>query len=246
MSDINYETGEITTAPGPTLRTEMSPEINELITALVAARIEISNPKKVTSGNRGSYADLPAVIEATEPALSKAGIFASQVIEVVDGAHYLCTMLAHSSGQYMRSYCELNADHPKAGSPDQAMGASISYMRRYTLCAALGIQQGGNDKDPDQMQGRDTGNYSQQSGRRSRPVAAEPEPKPEPAPVTRDSLLDRIIAAEEALKNGNQAAQEWLKANTVANLKRAKLEELQAYFDLIVAFWKSPEQAVTA
>lgn len=239
MSDINYETGEITTAPGPTLRTEMSPEINELITALVAARIEISNPKKVTSGNRGSYADLPAVIEATEPALSKAGIFASQVIEVVEGAHYLCTMLAHSSGQYMRSYCELNADHPKAGSPDQAMGASISYMRRYTLCAALGIQQGGNDKDPDQMQGRDTGNYSQQSGRRSRQVAAEP------ATVTRDSLLDRIIGAEEALKNGNQAAQEWLKANTVANLKRAKLQELVVYFDTIVAFWKSQEQEAT-
>ena len=239
MSDINYETGEITTAPGPTLRTEMSPEINELITALVAARIEISNPKKVTSGNRGSYADLPAVIEATEPALSKAGIFASQVIEVVDGAHYLCTMLAHSSGQYMRSYCELNADHPKAGSPDQAMGASISYMRRYTLCAALGIQQGGNDKDPDQMQGRDTGNYSQQSGRRPRQVAAEPEP------VTRDSLLERIMAAEEALKNGNQTAQGWLKANTMANLKRAKLQELQVYFDTIVAFWKSQEQEAT-
>jgi len=237
MSEINYETGEITTTAGPTLRTDMSPEINELVTALVAARIEISNPKKATSGNRGSYADLPAVIEATEPALSKAGIFASQMLEVVDGAHYLVTMLAHSSGQYMRSYCELNADHPKAGSPDQAMGASISYMRRYTLCAALGIQQGGNDKDPDQMQGRETGSYSQQSGRRSRQVAAEP--------VTRDSLLDRIIAAEETLKNGNQAAQEWLKANTITNLKRAKLQELQVYFDMIVAFWKSQEQEAT-
>jgi hypothetical protein len=53
----------------------------------------------------------------------------------------LVTTIMHSSGQWMRSVCPIITAKQDA----QGMGAGITYMRRYAMCAMLGITQDDDD-----------------------------------------------------------------------------------------------------
>ena len=194
MDNINEQTGEIM----PTLTFETSPEIGDLVGALAKARIEMKNPEKTGKGNRGQYADLPTVVEAITPALSKHGLVAMQPTQVVEGDHYLVTILAHQSGQWMRGYCELYGDESNKGSRDQALGSSMTYMRRYCLSAMVGVA-GADDNDPDSASSpnttRSTGDRSRQSGRKSR---SRPTPPPSDVPPPEEpSIRAQAIAPVE-------------------------------------------------
>ena len=50
-------------------------------------------------------------------------------------------MLMHSSGQWMRSNVSVRAAKPDA----QGLGSAITYLRRYSLCAMVGIAPGDDD-----------------------------------------------------------------------------------------------------
>jgi hypothetical protein len=124
------------------------------------------------------YADLESVWSAVGPVLKKNGFAVSQAFEECDSENHvvLVTTLRHvSCGVFLVSRLRI----PVVKSTDsgykfdaQAMGANITYGRRYALFALLGIIVEGEDNDAEP---------SSYSGRAARADTRSPEgPRPLP------------------------------------------------------------------
>lgn len=130
---------------------KQSEHINELAKALAKAQSEFPQiPKTKTarvptkSGGEYTYryADLADIIAITTPILSSNGISIVQGTDTLDkDTALLETTIIHSSGQYMQSSFPV-----KLYTRPQETGSELTYMRRYTLTAALGIH-GDEDED---------------------------------------------------------------------------------------------------
>jgi len=121
-----------------------STTIEALAKALSAAQAELTNPKKthtahVVSARTGGkfayhYADLAEIIEHVRPVLAKHKLAFTQLVQASAAETWLETRLIHESGQW------IGAEYPLPKLADsQAMGSAITYARRYSLCAILGI-----------------------------------------------------------------------------------------------------------
>jgi hypothetical protein len=125
---------------------QMSPEINELAEALGKAQIQFKVAKRCSENPffKSSYADLASVYEAVREGLAANGLAISQW-PTGGGVE---TILMHRSGQWIRDFCGMPA---KDQSP-QAIGSAITYARRYSLMAILGIPA--EDDDGEGAEGR--------------------------------------------------------------------------------------------
>src|SRR5271170_2431517 len=116
-----------------------SETINELASALSKAQGEMQAAikDKVNPFFKSSYADLGSVWDAARPVLSKYGLCVMQTTELVaEGARIvMVTTLAHTSGQWMKSYLPLNPSK----NDSQGVGAALTYLRRYSLSAIVGV-----------------------------------------------------------------------------------------------------------
>jgi ERF superfamily len=124
-----------------------SQSISKLIEALAKAQLNFKPVKKQTENEayrRGSrvskYADLNAVVEATRDALAHEGLVVTQWPSIDLAAKHttLITLLAHSSGEWMRGSITLpsvSRDNFTA----QTCGSSITYARRYAWSAIVGV-----------------------------------------------------------------------------------------------------------
>jgi len=112
-------------------------EIGELAAALVAAQAEFSAVPKTAENPffHSKYADLASVVKSAQPILAKHGLAVSQHPTVEDGEPSLTTYLLHSSGQFLRSTMRLCA----AKNDPQGQGAAITYARRFSYQAVLGL-----------------------------------------------------------------------------------------------------------
>lgn len=90
-------------------------------------------------GKKAMYADLASINETIKKTLSANGLAVTQPI----CGGVLQTYLFHSSGQFIKSEIALSID----GKTSQAIGSEITYMRRYCLCAVLGIAADSDDDD---------------------------------------------------------------------------------------------------
>jgi len=115
-----------------------SESINELAAALSKAQGEMQAAikDKINPFFKSSYADLGSVWDAARPVLSKYGLCVMQTTELSsDGKVIMVTTLAHTSGQWAKSYLPLNPSK----NDSQGMGAAITYLRRYSLSAIVGV-----------------------------------------------------------------------------------------------------------
>lgn len=122
-----------------------SENINELATALAAAQGELEDAGRDKKGYGYSYADLAQVLQLARPVLSKHGLSVIQMPHNEDGGIALTTRLCHSSGQWIEDTLVLPAEQGKGMSVAQSIGSVITYGRRYTLTAMVGITQEDND-----------------------------------------------------------------------------------------------------
>lgn len=126
--------------------------IGHLAAALVKAQAEIKNPlkTKINAGVQGSpkYATLEDTLaDYVRPVLSKYGIAVFQSLNTNDkGQVGVQTTLVHESGEYIEGdyiYCDVVIPVSRAGNKilteGQATGICITYLRRYSLNAAVGI-----------------------------------------------------------------------------------------------------------
>lgn len=125
---------------------QMSENINELATALAKAQGEMKNAGKNSDNPffKSKYADLAEILNAVREPLSKYGLSISQLYDgmgVPDKTITVTTLLMHSSGQYIGN----TANYPVAKADIQGVGSAITYARRYSLAAILGLSQEDDD-----------------------------------------------------------------------------------------------------
>lgn len=136
-----------------------SENLSNIAAALAKVQAEIKNPIKnnVNAGVQGApkYANLEDTLsEYVRPVLTKHGMSVFQSLKTDEsGKVGVCTVLLHQSGEYIEGdyvYCDIVIPTSKAGNKilteGQATGVCITYLRRYSLNAALGIN---GDKDTD-------------------------------------------------------------------------------------------------
>ena len=130
-----------------------SPEIDKLATALSKAQSETKGAlaKSTNPFFKSSYADLDTIIKSCFPQLTKYGLSVIQGNDTCsNGSFYVTTMLLHESGQWIKSKLKM----PIGGKKDaQAVGSTITYARRFSLSAMVGIAQ--TDDDGNSIQNKE-------------------------------------------------------------------------------------------
>jgi len=122
-----------------------SESIKELATALSKAQGEMENASK-TSANpyfKSKYADLAEIINTAKKVLAKNGLAVIQMPSLEGELVTVETVLLHSSGEWLSNTAAAPLDPKKHDS--QAVGSAITYLRRYSLAAFLGIAQEDDD-----------------------------------------------------------------------------------------------------
>jgi hypothetical protein len=164
-----------------------SETITKLASALAKFQSQVPVVPKSEQAYGYKYAALDTIIEHIRQPLAKNGL--SFLHLVGEGGSVSC-MVLHESGEYIQSdYITLPVDNsnPRT-SPIQKMGSAITYAKRYTLSAMLGLSV---DEDTD-----------------AAPAKAAPKPQQTKAPVKQDTLpelkpgMDKWDKAVESLKAG--------------------------------------------
>lgn len=114
-------------------------DIKNIAAAFVKAQAEIESAvkDKKNPAFRSTYADLLAVVEAVKPSLAKHGLgFIQEVTEREAGGVYVETVLVHTSGEILRTG---KLPIPAGKADAHGYGSAITYGKRYSLMAALGV-----------------------------------------------------------------------------------------------------------
>lgn len=185
-----------------------SDQIDKLASALAKAQASIEPPPKnrtakVPTKNGGeykyTYADLADIIMAVKGPLAANDLAWTSGTEV-NGHTALHTRLIHSSGQW------IEASYPIVdGLSAQQMGSAITYGRRYTLCALLGIVA----EDDDDGETADAPRKTQTA----KAAAPKQTPTPADAPVkAAPAKADKKLAswAGSVAKVNNVANGKWM------------------------------------
>ena len=136
-----------------------SENLSNIAEALAKVQSEIKNPIK-NQENKGvqgapKYANLEDTLsEYVRPILTKHGMSVFQPVKTDENGRVgVCTVLLHESGEFIEGdyvFCDIVIPISKQGNKvlteGQATGVCITYLRRYSLNAALGIN---GDKDTD-------------------------------------------------------------------------------------------------
>ncbi len=136
---------------------KISEQNKELFAAIAKFQKSVTDPKKDKVVNYGktkfTYADLDSVLKAVRPLLAEQGLSFTQ-IPMTDGNRVgVQTIIMHSSGQYIESEPFLI---PAKQQDAQGYGSCMTYAKRYTLSALLGVSA---DEDDD-------GNYGSGADRK--------------------------------------------------------------------------------
>jgi hypothetical protein len=131
-----------------------SESIKEIAIALCKFQAEIKNPSNNATNPmyKSKYSTLDNVINTVKPILSKFGLSYLQSPSTSDDGLYIgtTTLLIHESGEWIESdpivlpAYKLGKDSVKVYDA-QAVGIAITYGRRYSLSALLGVSSEDDD-----------------------------------------------------------------------------------------------------
>lgn len=128
------------------------PQFDQLYAALAKAQGDIAAAEASQENTHFDYryANLQDCLDACRKPLSESELAVIQLPTIDDGVVYMRTILGHSSGQSIEQTMTMK---PEKDGP-QAIGSVITYLRRYMLCAIVGIGQQDDDAnlataDPD-------------------------------------------------------------------------------------------------
>jgi hypothetical protein len=144
--------------------------------ALAAAQGEMSGATKDSKNPhfKSSYASLASVVDAIRAPLAKHEIGWTQQVSSEGTTVSVVTILLHAgleTGEYRSGTMRATA---KDASP-QAIGSTVTYLRRYSLMATLGIPA--EDDDGEQAQPRGERPESRPEPRAKEPHAMDAEPE---------------------------------------------------------------------
>jgi hypothetical protein len=214
-----------------------SETVGALAGALAKAQGEIENATKNAKNPhfKSNYADLAEILNTARPVLARHGIAVVQSPSYEGGEVQLATTLMHESGEWIRGI----ASAPATKQDPQGIGSAVTYLRRYSLAAFVGIAQEDDDGQA-----------------ASRPRQQEPVREPEPpadAMATTDQvdLLCRLIKSSAFTDDERKAVQGMvarglskLKATDVIDRTMATLKERKAATSAIKAIEEEEELAL--
>jgi hypothetical protein len=153
---------------------DSTPELNAALAKAQEEFPAINKEKTAKAGNYSyNYASLDAFLNACRPVLAKHGIALVQPFEIDGDMPVLLTELRHTSGEVISSRFPL-LRRPET---DQQLGSTLTYLRRYTLAAMLGVAAE-EDVDGDKEEKAE----AKPAGRK-RAAAARSQPPPSSTPL---------------------------------------------------------------
>ena len=133
---------------------KQSESIQAISKALLEAQKEVSKVIKNAQNPhfKSKYADITAIIDCVKQPLNDNGITFLQLPRPsVDGEARITTRLLHESGEWIDSTITV----PLSKKDAQAYGSGITYARRYSLAAIMGVPQEDDDgNDASKTQGK--------------------------------------------------------------------------------------------
>jgi hypothetical protein len=160
--------------------------------AFVAAQAEFETPKKtatlvVGGGQKRTYADLGAYLDAVKPALHKHGLALLQPVSFGADEISIQTVVADGKGDKIESpLLALPVDRTGNRNAVQALGSTITYARRYSLMCFLGLV--GEDDDGE------TANMAKAQPKQQTKPASQPVAQP-----TQPALTEQQVWRNDAL-----------------------------------------------
>jgi len=128
-------------------------KLSKLIEALSKAQAVIQGAVKDSKNPffHSTYADLASIWEACRKPLTDNGLAVIQITKMIEGKLYLETILSHISGESISSVYPLNPMRQEkergwfASEDPQSLGSALTYARRYTLAAIVGVSPEDDD-----------------------------------------------------------------------------------------------------
>jgi|TARA_R110002167_G_scaffold188238_1_gene389685 hypothetical protein len=191
----------------------------------------IKDSKNGHLGNK--YADLASVWNAARDPLAANELAVIQTTSSSEtGTQYLTTTLAHSSGEWISGQLKIGTEGANKGvNANQALGSSISYMRRYALAAIVGI-----------IQEDDDGNSSEDKN-------PTKESKSDKWKETQDSndLISAIKKGEKLLEIGVQERDNSRKKHLGhVLLSKSSVPQLSVFLDHVRAKYRAKQTSLVA
>jgi hypothetical protein len=125
-------------------------EAKEAAKAFKSAMVDFQSKKpklvKTEKAHNSKYNPLPKIQEAIDGVLSECGLTYRWEQDEVDGRIKITCVVSHVMGHSERTFITAPADTSGAKNSIQAIGSTVSYLKRYTLEGALGLS---SDKDDD-------------------------------------------------------------------------------------------------
>jgi hypothetical protein len=212
-----------------------SEQTNEIAAALAKAQGEIANPTKDSENPhfRSHYADLSAGINAVREALSRNGIAFVQCTRLADDVLMVDTRLTHASGQWIES------EFPACRFPakPQEVGSALTYARRYSLFAMVGIA--GEDDDGNAASATET------PAVKRRAVAPPPPPKDPPFSEEGSRIAgNQLIAALDMAESVDELT-DWRRNNdhTIQRLLTGDKDRVRDAYNAAKAKFQTKEAA---
>lgn len=110
---------------------------------MAAMQGEMPRVLKLASGHNTTYARLEDINDAVRPILQKYGFAVTFNIDQPDvKAVKITAILSHKQGHKQKSSLILPLDSSGSKNAVQSIGSTVSYGKRYTVCALLNISTG--------------------------------------------------------------------------------------------------------
>jgi hypothetical protein len=182
----------------------MKPEKKPLAAAFAAALAEMPSPtldKTNTAFGKFRYASIASYIETCRPHLAKFGLAMATDYEPMPDGNLMCwTVIRDETGETIRlAPVPVRVDLAKP----QATGSAMTYARRYSISAALGVV---GDEDDD---GNAASTPEPKRSISQAIATAAPKPAPQPAPkpvVNEDTGYEVVRIASVDTKDGTTKA----------------------------------------
>jgi len=146
FEQILIRLNEISQAKPLPLPPSRSSELKELFAALAKAQA-IMPTAGLNSENpyfKSSYSDMAEIVRVSRPALSVNGLSViQQIMPNEDGQNILHTILCHTSGQWIETRMRILPAKPDV----QSLASYITYLKRYSYAALVGVVSKGEDDD---------------------------------------------------------------------------------------------------
>jgi hypothetical protein len=221
------------------IKTSQSAEIKDLVAALAKAQgmMKPAVFNRVNPHFKSRYADFASCMDACRLPLSENGLATIQYCETIDGKLSLVTMLAHTSGQWMRSEFPLITSKMDS----QGIGSAITYAKRYSLCGMVGIvadEDGDDDGEASVGREKPKGNQAQPSQNNDAKTPIEKVGNAEVIALT--TLISNLD------KEGNKSFHDWIKkdfnASSIQDIPKNCFERCMVSINAKIKLMKDQEK----